>query len=149
MRRGLMAVLPLLVGLSLPAAAVDSPPSDALPDLSAIRAVVYSGRYEDAAGQLADLSATVKHADIFNLLGYSLRNLGRNDEAGRAYAQALYYDPAHRPALEYQGELFITLGDLEKAQANVDVLRLLCPQGCAELDTLEKAVAAAGNRTKQ
>ena len=125
------------------AGAVDTPPSDALPDLAPIRAQVYAGEYAAAAEALASLSASVRHADIFNLLGFSLRNLGRYDEAAKAYADALYYDPSHRPALEYQGELFIAIGDLEAARGNVGLLTLFCPQGCDELDKLNAALAEA------
>lgn len=138
----------LLWGLSGAAEAVDTPPSSDLPDLSEIRAEIYSGDFDSAVRRLLGLTATVKHADLYNLLGYSLRNLKRYDEARRWYAEALYYDPTHRPALEYQGELFIAVGDLPAARSNVGLLRLLCPKGCAELDTLEKAVAAAENRVK-
>lgn len=123
------------------AGAVDTPPSDDLPDLSAIRAQIYSGDYDAALAELTPLSDRVKHADIYNLLGYTTRQLGRYDEAGRWYREALFYDPAHRPALEYQGELFLTLGDLPAAQANLDMLALFCPQGCAERDTLAAAIA--------
>ena len=126
--------------------AVDTPPSTDLPDLSAIRAKIYSGEYEAAVEALLPLTEEVKHADLYNLLGFSLRSLGRYDEAGRWYKEALYYDPTHRPAIEYQGELFIAIGDLDAARANIDVLRLLCPQGCDELETLEKALAAAEAR---
>ena len=130
----------LLAGAS---GAVDTPPSSDLPDLSTIRAQIYSGDYEPAAEALLELSEEVRHADVYNLLGFSLRNLGRYEEAGRWYREALYYDPTHRPAIEYQGELFIATGELDRARENVDILRLLCPNGCRELDILTQAVAEA------
>lgn len=132
------------------AGAVDTPPSSALPDLAAIRAKIYSGEFEPAVKELTALSATVKHADLYNLLGFSLRSLGRYDEAARWYKQALYYDPAHRPAIEYQGELFIATGDFAAAEGNVQLLELLCgDKGCAELDKLRGAIAEARGRTKK
>lgn len=137
------AALVLLGFLTGAARAVDTPPSTELPDLSAIRAQIYSGEYEPAAEALLALTDEVQHADLYNLLGFSLRSLGRYQEADRWYREALYYDPTHRPAIEYQGELFIALGDFEAARANVDVLRLLCPNGCDELTTLEQALADA------
>jgi Flp pilus assembly protein TadD len=145
--KGLLRTALLAFVVSGPAAAVDTPPSTALPDLSAIRAEIYGGNHVEAIRELTALTATVKHADLYNLLGYSLRSLGRYEEARRWYAEALYYDPAHRPALEYQGELFIALGDLTAARGNVQMLRLLCAKGCAELDALQQAVAAAEART--
>jgi Flp pilus assembly protein TadD len=125
------------------ALAVDTPPSTDLPDLSAIRAQIYSGEYEAAVEALTKLTDEVRHADLYNLLGFSLRNLARYDEAARWYREALYYDPTHRPAIEYQGELFIAVGDLEGARSNIQLLTLLCPKGCSELDALKKAVAEA------
>lgn len=130
----------LLFLLATPAWAVDTPPSTDLPDLSAIRAQIYSGEYEDALGALTDLTNTVKHADLYNLLGYSTRKLGRYDEADRWYREALYYDPTHRPALEYQGELFIETGDRAAAEGNLQILTLLCPRGCPEKDALAAAL---------
>lgn len=125
-----------------PAWAVDTPPSTDLPDLSAIRAQIYSAQYEPAIAELTALTETVRHADLYNLLGYANRKLARYDEAGRWYREALYYDPTHRPALEYQGELFLAIGEREKAQENLAILTLLCPGGCAELDILTAAIAA-------
>ncbi|MFC0219835.1 Flp pilus assembly protein TadD [Pseudochelatococcus lubricantis] len=129
--------------LAVPAAAVDTPPSSDLPDLSAIRAQIYSGEYEAAVKGLTELSATVRHADIYNLLGFATRKLGRYEESARWYKEALYYDPTHRPAIEYQGELFIATGDLEGARGNLQILDLLCPSGCPERETLAAAIAGA------
>lgn len=126
------------------AGAVDTPPSTDLPDLSGIRAKIYADRYQDAIVDLEALTASVKHADLYNLLGFANRKLKRYDEAAKWYKEALYYAPDHRPALEYQGELFIALGDRDAAQANLDLLTLFCPQGCVEKDTLAKAIATTG-----
>lgn len=123
--------------------AADTPASTDLPDLAPIRAKVYAKDYQSAADDLRALTATVKHADLYNLLGFSLRNLGQYDEAAKWYREALYYDPDHRNAIEYQGELFIKIGQLQRAKNNVEKLEFLCLQGCAELTQLRQAVAAA------
>lgn len=134
-----------LVNLGPRAMAMDTAPSTDLPDLSAIRAQIYSGDYETAARDLVALTATVRHADLYNLLGYSLRKLKRYDEAARWYKEAIYYDPSHRPALEYQGELFAEIGDFARAEKNLELLRLLChPNGCEEHDRLKQALKRAG-----
>ncbi len=123
--------------------AASAPPSSDLPDLSVVRAQVYAGQYEKAVQRLTELSRTVQHAEVYNLLGYSLRQLRRYDEAGRWYEQALLYDPEHRPALEYQGELFLALGQVDKARKNLRYLELLCTEKpCAEYELLKKAIAA-------
>ena len=140
-RHGL--VVTAFLGISLAARAADTPQSSDLPDLSAIRAKIYSGQYEAAVADLLPLSETVKHADVFNLLGYSLRNLGRYDEAEAWYEKALWYDGSHRPTLEYQGELFISIGRLDRARANLSLLKVYCPEGCHELDLLTRKIAEA------
>jgi Flp pilus assembly protein TadD len=126
------------------APAVDTPPSDELPDLSAIRAQIYSGEYEKAVAGLDEIQKTVRHADVFNLLGFSLRNLGRYEEADRWYREAIYFNPEHRQAIEYQGELFVKTGQLDKAQENLTTLKLLChPKGCPEFDKLNAVLGQA------
>ncbi len=149
-RAALIAPALLCIALSaFDANAADTAPSTDLPDLSAIRAQIYSGEYQRAADALLKLTGTVRHADLYNLLGYSLRNLKRYDEAARWYKEAIYYDPSHRPALEYQGELFIATGDFRKAEKNLELLRLLCfPNGCEEHDKLREALRQAGRVPK-
>jgi Flp pilus assembly protein TadD len=141
MRRWLVAALaaaPLVLG------AAGAPPSSDLPDLSAVRALVYAGDYHKAVQRLTALSETVQHAEVYNLLGYSLRQLRRYDEAGRWYREALLYDPEHRPALEYQGELFLALGDVAAARKNLRYLELLCTaKPCAEYELLKRAIAGS------
>ena len=140
MRRLVLAAVLASAGA---AGAVDAPPSDALPDLAPARALIAQGDYAAAAADLSALAERARHADIYNLLGFSLRKLGRSDEAGRWYEQALYYDPAHRSALEYQGELFLQIGRPDRARENLGLLALFCPEGCEELDDLRAAIAAA------
>ncbi|MFT3760586.1 tetratricopeptide repeat protein [Thauera sp.] len=143
-----ITALALLAGLvsSGSAGAADIPPATDLPDLAPIRARIYAGEFDDAAAALLALSASVRHADVYNLLGFSLRKLGRYEESGRWYREALHFDPGHRPALAYQGELFIALGDIESAQKNLRYLELLCaPPACLERDELLAALAQAGH----
>lgn len=139
MRRLLVAALVAVV--AGPAGAVDTPPSTDLPDLSAIRAQIYSGEYEPAIAALTALTDTVRHADLYNLLGYANRRIARYDAADRWYREALFYDPTHRPALEYQGELFLALGDRARAEGNLKLLTLLCPRDCPEREALAAALA--------
>lgn len=135
-----------LLALPLALGAAGAPPSDNLPDIAAERALVYSGEFDAAVRRLDELSQTVQHAEIYNLLGYSLRQLQRYDEAARAYQQALLLDPEHRPALEYQGELFIATGNIHGARQNLRYLELLCGgTGCVEYGLLGSALLKAGH----
>jgi tetratricopeptide (TPR) repeat protein len=136
--------LAVTAAVHLALGAAGAPPSSDLPDLSAVRAKVYAGEYAKAVEQLTALSRTVQHAEVYNLLGYSLRQLKRYDEAGRWYSEALLYDPEHRPALEYQGELFLALGNVDAARKNLRYLQLLCTAPpCAEYELLKKAIAVS------
>lgn len=82
------------------------------------------------------------NADVFNLLGFALRKTGDLDASGRAYAQALHLQPNHLGALEYQGELFLTLGDVDAAEANLRRLASLCAAPCEERAELQAAIDA-------
>ena len=55
-------------------------------------------------------AAAKKDADIQNLLGFAHRKSGKLDEAAKYYKSALALDSKHKGALEYQGELFLMLG---------------------------------------
>ena len=82
------------------------------------------------------------NADAYNLLGFANRKLNRLKFAGRFYDRALKLDPAHLGALEYQGELFLMLNQLQSAHANLAELRRLCGTGCEEYQDLKSAVDA-------
>ena len=59
------------------------------------------------------------------------------------YDKALAMDPSHKGALEYQGELFVTLGQIDKAKANLARLNRICLFGCEEYDDLKAAIEHA------
>lgn len=142
------AIIALTLALSAPAFAVDTSTSKDAPDLSTPRAKIVKN---DWSGAIADLNGMIdkgfQHADLYNLLGYSHR---KNDELNTAavwYRKALEFDPNHKGALEYLGELYVQIGDLPKAKDNAARLERLCPSGCEELDDLRKAIAAAPSRS--
>ena len=82
------------------------------------------------------------NADAWNLLGYSNRKMGNMDAAAVAYKTALKINPGHLGALEYQGEMYVELGKLDLAKANLEALKGLCGD-CEEFEDLEKALGAA------
>ena len=83
-----------------------------------------------------------KNADAWNYTGFALRKSGRYDESMTAYNKALAIDPKHKGALEYQGELFLTLKQPEKAKANLAKLKQQCSFNCKERDDLMRAINA-------
>lgn len=106
-------------------------------------ALVKAESYELALEKLQELAEDKsRDADVHNLLGFAARNVGDIDTAEAAYARALDLNPDHRGALEYQGEMFLTLDQPARAEANLKRLIALCPNGCAERDDLAGAVSA-------
>ena len=81
-----------------------------------------------------------KDADIYNYLGFSYRKIGDLEKAALYYNKALTISPKHKGALEYQGEMFLTLGQLPKAEANLKKLDKLCFLGCKEEKMLKESI---------
>ena len=79
-------------------------------------------------------------ADRLNLLGFTARKSGDLAAAGDYYQKALALNPRHTGALEYQGELFIQLGKIELAKANLAKIDKICWLPCNAERELKKAI---------
>ena len=98
-------------------------------------------QFSDAIVKLNDALATdSKNADIYNYLGFSNRKLGKMEEAAFFYNKALEINPKHKGALEYQGEMYLTLNQIGKAEENLKKLDKICFLGCSEFDKLKKSI---------
>ena len=142
---GLGAIITIAALLPATAWAVgtSSGTSDA-PDLTAIKAKLKAKDFKSALPELKALVDNgANHPDVFNLLGFSYRKTGDRTNGALYYRKALDLDPLHKGALEYQGEMFVEMGDINKAKANLATLVKLCPSGCEEREDLEKAIADA------
>ena len=136
----------LLVGTCVAASgalAVDVVTSRDAPDLTSVRAKIKAKDFKAAIAELTPMLETHQHADVYNLLGFSLRKTGDAKQGYTFYRKALEFDPEHKGALEYLGELYVEIGQIDKARENVVLLKKLCPAGCEELADLEQAIAAA------
>ena len=80
------------------------------------------------------------HADAWNLLGYSARKSGDFKTAESAYTKALEIDPNHTQAMEYMGEMYLTLKQPEKAEMLLGRLNKLCSFNCIDRDSLKMAI---------
>jgi len=106
-----------------------------------VRSLIESEKYSDALELLEGLEiVSPENAEIHNLIGYAYHQNGNFRKSLSAYQRALLLDPKHKGALEYQGELFLTLGQIEKAVENLDKLKNICPSGCPELADLENEI---------
>ncbi len=99
--------------------------------------------YKAALADLRVLEPSNPQPDVYSLLGFTLRKTGDRQQAMTYYRKALALDPKHKGALEYQGELFIELGQLDEAKTNLGKLKLLCPSGCEEREDLQEAIDKA------
>jgi len=137
-------LIALLVISSASARAVDRSVSHDAPDLAKTRALIKAENFKAAIVELnALMDRGVEHADVYNLLGFSLRKSGDLKNAATYYRKALDFDPNHTSALEYQGELFLMTKDIARARQNLARLVALCPAGCEEREDLEKSIRAA------
>jgi tetratricopeptide (TPR) repeat protein len=103
-------------------------------------------KYAEAYKELKSLGSPRPRDDFNNLLGFTARKSGNLDKAADYYALALEINPKHVGALQYQGELFITLGQIEKAKQNLKQIGKICwlfP--CAEEQLLEVAISEASD----
>ena len=98
-------------------------------------------QFSDAIVKLNDALVTdSKNADIYNYLGFSHRKLGKMEDAAFFKRQALEINPKHKGALEYQGEMYLTLNEINKAEENLKKLDKICFLGCSEFDKLKKSI---------
>ena len=127
---------------ALPAFAVDNMESTDAPDLTSVRAKIDAKDYAGALQELRDLAEDNQQADVYNLMGFTLRKTGDYLTSLTYYTKALELQPDHKAAREYLGKLYIETGDMAKAEEQVSVLKQLCPSGCEELEDLQDAIAA-------
>lgn len=127
-----------------PAANADMGSTNDAPDLSAARAAIKAKNYTAALAELKAVEATSPHPDVYTLIGFALRKAGDRTQAMTYYDKALDADPTHRGALEYQGELYVEIGQIDKAKENLAKLHKLCwPLGCEEQEDLEEEIKDA------
>lgn len=153
MQKFVNALTLALILMSAPAFAVDSGGSSggnsggnsdntaAMASMDSVRQLIDAQDYQSAWDALSQITkADTENADAWNLLGFSSRKLGKMKSAAYAYSNALRIKPKHLGALEYQGEMFVILGDLDKAKANLEKLQALCGN-CEEAQDLASAIA--------
>ena len=133
----------LIFGLIVAVAPANSMVSGlAKADLAAGKNAINRGDYEKAIVLISRvIKFDGKNADAYNYLGFSYRKSGRLKKAAAAYKAALNIDPDHKGALEYQGELYLKMGNVKGARLNINHLTSLCRSGCRELSELKRALA--------
>ena len=116
----------------------------AKPDpLRKAKSLIHKERYTEAYNLLATLKTPEIEDDRQNLMGFTARKSGDYATAKKHYTAALELSPKHLGALEYQGELFIALGDLDSAAQNLEKIKSICWLYCKEKKMLTNALKKA------
>ena len=119
----------------------DSDPYSPTSRFKDINKLIKLEKFAEAHKMLKSLKkVNTDEADRLNLLGFTARKSGDLDAAGAYYEQALTLNPRHTGALEYQGELFIQLGKIELAKANLAKIDKICWLPCNAERELKKAI---------
>ena len=138
----ILTIIALLIATPAVAAGSYSYDADASALINDAKKLIKKEKYKRAIGKLKKAQREEpSNADIFNYLGFAHRKIGDINNSKIYYEEALSIQPDHKLALEYQGELFLTLGDVEAARDNLSKLESLCPQGCEELEDLSSAIS--------
>ena len=143
-----MKILPFVVfafAISLAVAAPSHPAGDPKPE--AAGESYAQGEEKARQGEWAEAAALFRkvieeddqHYKALNMLGYSLRKMGKAKEAIAAYNKALSIKPDYAPALEYRGVAHIMDGNKPAALADLQKLKSL---GSPLAEDLEKKIAA-------
>ena len=109
--------------------------------LKPVQEMVNDGKFEQAISELERMLKTDKrNPDILSLMGYTYRKQAQYDKAQEYYNRALKIKPKHKAANEYLGQLYLEIGEVEKAKERLAVLDGACFFTCAEYKTLKKAI---------
>jgi tetratricopeptide (TPR) repeat protein len=142
----LLACFPGAIVVAPAVRAADSGSPGEPPEMTKARADIKAKRYAVALAELKVLVAKNPTADVFSLYGHALWKTGDPAQGMTYYNKALTLNPMHKGALEYQGELFVELGQLYKAKENLAKLNHLCWFGCEEASDLKEAIEHAPPR---
>jgi predicted Zn-dependent protease len=131
------------------------PPKAAAPAAPAAMTLAAAQQKVDASdyrGAIPILTAIIQkdpnNADALNLMGYSLRKTGQPDMAMQYYNRALAQMPNHLGANEYLGELYVELGQMDKAKQRLAVLQAACGN-CAQTQDLSRAISTGVPNAKK
>ena len=101
-----------------------------------------SGAYDAA---ISTLRSAKNPADprIQTMIGFSLRKLGRIDEAMGYYRSALSINPNLTNTRQYLGEAFLQIGQPAKAKEQLTEIAKRCSVACEDYRLLAEAIAKA------
>lgn len=103
------------------------------------RDLAYNRRYEEAI-TILKFAENQRDPRILNYLGYSNRKLGRIEAGIEYYSAALKEDPDYTLVMEYMGEAFLQLGQVDKAREQLSEIERRCGRDCREYALLKAEI---------
>jgi len=103
------------------------------------RDLAFNKRYEEAI-TLLKLAENKNDPRILNYLGYSNRKLGRVEQGLVYYQAALKVDPDYTLVMEYMGEAFLQLDQVDKAREQLTAIEKRCGVNCREYTMLDTEI---------
>jgi predicted Zn-dependent protease len=119
------------------------PKSSALPDDQIYSLGYWQAKGGEYAAALTTLRSASNQADprIQTMIGYSLRKLGRVDEALPYYFAALTTDPKRTTTRQYLGEAYLQIGQPDQAKQQLAEIAKRCGTACEDYQLLKDAIA--------
>jgi len=119
------------------------PKSSALPDDQIYSLGYWQAKGGEYAAALATLHSASDQADprIQTMIGYSLRKLGRVDEALPYYFAALATDPKRTTTRQHLGEAYLQIGQPDQAKQQLAEIAKRCGTACEDYQLLKDAIA--------
>ena len=111
----------------------NTPMSGDTPAILQAIALSDAGRYEQSAGELADILKRSPSAIGHNGLGVALSHLGRNADALKEFGAAVKEDPKFADAYSNRADLRVQMGDAAGALSDYDKVVELAPKAPGEL----------------
>ena len=127
----IVSIVAFAFAMSLALAAPSHPAGDPKPEMAGQNYAqgeekARQGKWAEAAALfLKVIEEDGQHYKAFNMLGYSLRKMGKAKEAIAAYDKALSIKPDYAPALEYRGVAHVMAGNKAAALADLGKLKSL------------------------
>jgi len=82
------------------------------------------------------------HPEVLTYQGFASRKLGLLKQAFAYYQTALAVNPNHLGVNQYLGEYYVQIGQLKKAQQQLEKLDRLCHFGCEQAEELRRWISA-------
>ena len=122
-----------MANLDAPSSEDSSEEVDKVIDKSVILSFIDQGQYEEAKQNLLIIIKNNKQdAEVYNLLGYTERQLQNYIIAIKYYKMALSIKKDFIGAHHYIAMAYLELDDIEHAKYHLDQLDLICLFGCEE-----------------